>query len=337
MKTVFSGIQPSGIPTIGNYIGVMQNFIKMQNFYNCYFCIANEHAITIKQNPQILKNNIKILISIFLSIGLDPNKSTIFLQSDVPAHTELAWIIQCHSNFNQLKRMIQFKNKSIKNNNINISLLTYPTLMISDIILYDTDIVPIGSDQKQHLELTKKFIKNFNKIYNKNIFKIPIEKMNNYGKKIMSLQMPTKKMSKSDKNNKNFILLLDKPELIIKKIKMAKTDSYNKINYNINKQPGISNLLNIFSSINNISINKLIKKYNNLNYNDFKLILSNEIIKKINPIQKKFYKFIKSEKYIKNILKIGAKKANLKANLKLKKIKKNYRFRNIKILFLFFI
>lgn len=242
MKTIFSGIQPSGTPTIGNYIGAMKQFIELQNEYNCYFCIVDEHAITVPQEPQKLRQQIRSLAALYLAVGLDPQKATIFIQSEVSAHAEAGWIIQCNTSIGELERMTQFKDKSQKNGRAGVSagLLTYPPLMVGDIVLYNADLVPVGDDQKQHLELTRDFVERFNKRYaqkNQEILTMPEVKIAEQGSRIMSLQEPTKKMSKSDTNVKGFISMLDEPAVIRKKIRSAVTDSTGVIEYNKEEKP----------------------------------------------------------------------------------------------------
>lgn len=218
MKTIFSGIQPSGMITIGNYIGALKQFVALQNEYNCYFCIADQHAITVPQDPKTLQKNIRSLAALYLAVGLDPNKATLFIQSEVPAHAQAAWMLQCISYIGELERMTQFKDKSAGKEAVSAGLLTYPPLMVADILLYSADLVPVGDDQKQHIELTRDLAERFNKKYN-DIFTIPEIHLPKVGARIMSLQEPTKKMSKSDPNQKGFISMLDEPKQIEKKLK----------------------------------------------------------------------------------------------------------------------
>jgi tryptophanyl-tRNA synthetase len=230
MKTIFSGIQPSGTITIGNYIGALKQFVELQNEYNCYFCIVDEHAITVPQDPQVLRKNIRSLAALYIAVGLDPNKATLFIQSEVPAHAQAAWMMQCIAYIGELERMTQFKDKSSGKDAVSAALLTYPPLMVADILLYSAHLVPVGEDQKQHLELTRDLAERFNKKYAE-IFTIPEVRIPKVGARIMSLQDPTKKMSKSDSNQKGFISMLDEPKQIEKKIKSAVTDSEGIVKY----------------------------------------------------------------------------------------------------------
>jgi tryptophanyl-tRNA synthetase len=256
MKTIFSGIQPSGVITLGNYIGAMRQFVELQHEYNCYFCIVDQHAITVPQDRLELRKNIRSLAALYLAVGIDPNKATLFIQSEVPAHAQAGWMLQCIAYIGELERMTQFKDKSAGKEAVSAGLLTYPPLMAADILLYNTDIVPVGEDQKQHIELTRDLAERFNKRYGE-IFTIPEARIPKVGARIMSLAYPTKKMSKSDPNKKAFITLLDDAKTIEKKIKSAVTDSDGIIKYDKENKPGITNLLNIYSILANKSIEQL--------------------------------------------------------------------------------
>ena len=319
MKTIFSGIQPSGTITLGNYIGAMKQFVELQDEYNCYFCIVDEHAITVPQDRLQLRKNIRSLAALYLAVGLDPEKVTLFIQSEVPAHTEAGWILQCISYIGELERMTQFKDKSAGKEAVSAGLLTYPPLMAADILLYNTDLVPVGEDQKQHIELTRDLAERFNKKYN-DIFTIPEIRLPKAGARIMSLQDPTKKMSKSDPNSKAFITLLDEPTVIEKKIKSAVTDSEGIIRYDRDAKPGISNLLSIYSVLGNISIQELEEKYAGKGYGEFKQDLAEVIIKELKPIQQRYAELIDSDE-LDEILDHGAKKANKVASKMLQKMK----------------
>lgn len=319
MKTIFSGIQPSGTITLGNYIGAMKQFVELQDEYNCYFCIVDEHAITVPQDRLELRKNIRSLAALYLAVGLDPEKVTLFIQSEVPAHTEAGWILQCISYIGELERMTQFKDKSAGKEAVSAGLLTYPPLMAADILLYNTDLVPVGEDQKQHIELTRDLAERFNKKYN-DIFTIPEIRLPKAGARVMSLQDPTKKMSKSDPNSKAFITLLDEPKLIEKKIKSAVTDSEGVIRYDRETKPGVSNLLSIYSVLGNISIKELVEKYAGKGYGEFKQDLAELIIEELKPIQKRYAELIDSEE-LDEILDRGAEKANYVANKMLQKMK----------------
>ncbi|MEJ9212758.1 tryptophan--tRNA ligase [Bacillus smithii] len=319
MKTIFSGIQPSGTITLGNYIGAMKQFVELQDEYNCYFCIVDEHAITVPQDRLELRKNIRSLAALYLAVGLDPEKVTLFIQSEVPAHTEAGWILQCISYIGELERMTQFKDKSAGKEAVSAGLLTYPPLMAADILLYNTDLVPVGEDQKQHIELTRDLAERFNKKYN-DIFTIPEIRLPKAGARVMSLQDPTKKMSKSDPNSKAFITLLDEPKLIEKKIKSAVTDSEGVIRYDRETKPGVSNLLSIYSVLGNISIKELEEKYAGKGYGEFKQDLAELIIEELKPIQQRYAELIDSEE-LDEILDRGAEKANYVANKMLQKMK----------------
>ena len=250
--TLLSGIQPSGDLMIGNYIGSIKNWVKMQDDYNCLFSLVNMHAITVEQDPKELHNRSLDFVALYLAAGIDPNKSTVFIQSHVPEHSELAWILNCSTYMGELNRMTQFKDKSQKHSqNINVGLYDYPVLMAADILLYQTEMVPVGADQKQHLELTRDLATRYNNRFEKELFKVPEPFIppTTSGGRIMSLQDPLSKMSKSDENKGNFIGLLDDPKTIIKKFKKATTDSGAEIHYDLENKPGVSNLLTIYSFI----------------------------------------------------------------------------------------
>ncbi|MDQ0153895.1 tryptophan--tRNA ligase [Robertmurraya andreesenii] len=318
MQTIFSGIQPSGTITLGNYIGAMKQFVELQDEYNCYFCIVDEHAITVPQDPIQLRKNIRSLAALYIAVGIDPNKATLFIQSEVPAHAQAGWMLQCVTYIGELERMTQFKDKSAGKEAVVAGLLTYPPLMVGDILLYNTDLVPVGEDQKQHLELTRDIAERFNKKYN-DIFTIPEVRIAKEGARIMSLQEPTKKMSKSDPNQKAFISLLDEPKQIEKKIKSAVTDSEGIVKYDKENKPGISNLLTIYSIFANKSIAELEKEYEGKGYGDFKGDLAKVVVEAIEPIQKKYYELLDSPE-LDEILDRGAEKASAVANKMLKKM-----------------
>lgn len=320
MKTIFSGIQPSGVLTIGNYLGAMKHFVSLQDDYQCFFCIVNQHAITVPQEKKTLQDNTRSLAAIYLASGIDPERSTLFVQSEVPAHAQLGWIMQCISYIGELERMTQFKDKSEGKEAVSAGLLTYPPLMAADILLYGTDYVPVGEDQKQHIELTRDLAERFNKRYN-DVFTIPEAMIPKVGARIMSLQNPLKKMSKSDENQRGFISMLDTEKQIIKKIKSAQTDSDNTIAFDPEKKPGISNLLSIYSLFANESIEALELKYAGKGYGTFKEDLAEVIVSSLKPIQERYYNLIES-KELDEILDEGAAKANEKATKMLKKVEK---------------
>lgn len=308
MQTIFSGIQPSGTITIGNYIGALKQFVELQHEYTCYFCIVDQHAITVPQDPQTLRKNIRSLAALYLAVGIDPEKATLFIQSEVPAHAQAAWMLQCISYIGELERMTQFKDKSRGKEAVSAGLLTYPPLMAADILLYNADLVPVGEDQKQHLELTRDLAERFNKRYAP-IFTIPKARIPKVGARIMSLQDPTKKMSKSDPNPKSFISLLDEPKKVEKKIKSAVTDSEGTIRFDPENKPGISNLLSIYANLSGKSIPELEKQYEGIGYGQFKADLAQMIIETLEPIQERYNELISSPE-LDEILDRGVEKAN---------------------------
>ncbi|MCH1626218.1 tryptophan--tRNA ligase [Fredinandcohnia quinoae] len=318
MKTIFSGIQPSGSVTLGNYIGAMKQFVELQHDYNCYFCIVDQHSITVPQERLELRKNIRSLAALYLAVGIDPDKATLFIQSEVPAHAQAGWMLQCVSYIGELERMTQFKDKSKGKDAVVAGLLTYPPLMAGDILLYNTDLVPVGEDQKQHIELTRDLAERFNKKYN-DIFTIPDAHIPKEGARIMSLTEPTKKMSKSDPNKKSFITLLDDPKQIEKKIKSAVTDSEGIVSFDKENRPGISNLLTIYSVFSNQTIPEIEDKYKGKGYGEFKSDLAELVVKNLTPIQERYYHFLES-KELDRILDEGAEKANRIASKTVKKM-----------------
>lgn len=318
MATIFSGIQPSGTLTLGNYLGAMKHFVNLQEDNQCYFCIVDQHAITVPQDRLELRKNIRSLAALYIAVGIDPDKSVLFIQSEVPAHAQLGWIMQCVSYIGELERMTQFKDKSAGKDGVSAGLLTYPPLMTADILLYGTDIVPVGEDQKQHLELTRDLAERFNKKH-KDIFTIPEVSIPKVGARIMSLQDPTKKMSKSDENTKAFISMLDTKKQIEKKIKSAVTDSEGVVKFDKENKLGISNLLTIYSICTNQSIETLEAQYAGKGYGDFKADVATAVIDTLQPIQERYNELIESDK-LDEYLDLGAEKANRVALKMLKKV-----------------
>lgn len=319
METLFSGIQPSGVPTIGNYIGALKQFTEIQDEYDCYFCIVDQHAITVPQDKAALRKNIRSLAALYLASGLDPEKVTLFIQSEVPAHAQAGWMLTTISTIGELERMTQYKDKAKdRKEGIPAGLLTYPPLMAADILLYGTNIVPVGEDQKQHLELTRDLAERFNARYD-DIFTIPEIRMPKVGGRIMSLQEPTKKMSKSDSNTKGFISLLDPPNTVAKKIKSAVTDSDGIVKYDKENKPGISNLLSIYSIFTGKTIAELEAMYEGKGYGDFKSDLADVMVEFITPFQEKYEYYMNSEE-LDRILDEGAEKARKKSFKMLKKM-----------------
>ncbi len=319
MKTLFSGIQPSGIPTIGNYIGALKQFVEIQNDYECYFCIVDQHAITVPQDKMTLRKNTRSLAALYLASGLNPEKITLFIQSEVPAHAQAGWMLTSISTIGELERMTQFKDKAKnRKEGIPAGLLTYPPLMAADILLYGTDIVPVGEDQKQHIELTRDLAIRFNQRYN-DIFTLPEVQMPKVGGRVMSLQEPTKKMSKSDDNTKGFISLLDPPATVAKKIKSAVTDSEGTVKYDKENKPGVSNLLTIYSIITNTPIETLEDRYQDQGYGTFKSDLADVMVDFITQFQESYNYYMASDE-LDVILDRGAEKAAIQANKMLKKM-----------------
>ena len=320
MQTIFSGIQPSGTLTLGNYLGAIRQFVELQEEYQCYFCIVDEHAITVPQDRLELRKNIRSLAALYLASGLNPEKATLFIQSEVPAHTQLGWMLQSISYVGELERMTQYKDKSTGKEAVSSALLTYPALMAADILLYQANLVPVGDDQKQHMELTRDLAQRFNNRFN-DIFTVPEIRIPEVGARIMSLQEPAKKMSKSDENQRGFISMLDEPKQIIKKIKSAVTDSEGIVKYDKENKPGVSNLLTIYSSCTGESIEELEKKYEGKGYGDFKQGVADAVVNLLEPIQERYKELIDSPE-LDTILDEGADRASAVANKTVVKAKK---------------
>lgn len=318
MKKIFSGVQPTGIITLGNYIGAFRQFTALQDDYECVFCIVDQHAITIPQDPEELRSHIRSLAALYIAVGIDPNKSTLFIQSEVPAHAQAGWIMQCISYIGELERMTQFKDKSTGKEAVSAALLTYPPLMAADILLYQSDIVPVGDDQKQHVELTRDLAERFNKKYGE-VLTIPDIQLPKNGARIKSLQDPLKKMSKSDPNKKATIRLLDTPKEIEKKIKSSVTDSEGIVAFDLENKPGVSNLLTIEAALTDVSIEALVQKYEGKGYGDFKSSVAQVIIDHLAPIQARYEELLNSSE-LDDILDLGAEKANALANATLTKM-----------------
>ena len=325
MKTIFSGIKPSGDLTLGNYIGAISQFIQLQHTHQCYFCVVDLHAITVPQEKLELRKRVKDIAALYIACGLSPSKATIFIQSEVMAHSHLSWILCCNTYLGELNRMTQYKDKCLKENTDAISsgFYTYPVLMAADILLYDAAIVPVGDDQKQHVELTRDIAKRFNNKYG-DTFVVPEHYTHKVGARIMDLQDPQKKMSKSD-NDKGCILLLDDEGIIRKKIMSAVTDNDMCIKYDKENKPGISNLLSIFSHVRNQPIHELEKEFAGSNYGTFKKALADEMVLFLKPIKERFIE-IRTSKELDDILDAGANDANHIANKKLMKVMKKVGF-----------
>jgi tryptophanyl-tRNA synthetase len=318
---IFSGIQPSGNLNIGGYIGSIKNWIKLQNDYNCLFSLVDLHTITIRQDPKILRQRLYDFLTLYLACGLNPKESIIFCQSHVLEHAQLAWILNCYTYMGELGRMIQFKEKSKKYaENINVGLFSYPVLMTSDILLYQTNLVPVGADQKQHIEIARDIALRFNNIYGE-IFAIPEPYIApaNQGGRIMSLLEPEKKMSKSDANENNVINLLDSSDMIVKKMQRAVTDSGKEVRFGEDK-PGVSNLLCIYSSVTNKSISQLEQEYTGKGYGMFKNDLAQALIAFLTPIQQQYFALRNDQAELDKLLKIGDEQARQLAQRTLNKV-----------------
>jgi tryptophanyl-tRNA synthetase len=318
-KTIFSGIQPSGDLHLGNYLGAISNWVKLQDQYNCIFCVVDYHAITVKQDPKKLSQQVLDVVRSCLASGINPEKSIIFQQSHINAHLELAWILNCIAKISDLNKMTQFKEKAHKNTAaVSVGLYDYPVLMAADILLYQTDAVPVGDDQAQHVELTRTLAQRFNNEYGQ-VFKLPELIIRKHGARIMGLDDPKKKMSKSAASPANYIALTDSPEIAAKKIMKAVTDSGQEIKFDKIKKPAISNLLTIYSLLAGVSIEKLESSYKNKGYSDFKKDLARLIADFLTGFQKKYNSFTDDE--IKEILENGSQKLKPIAQATLKKVK----------------
>lgn len=320
-KKVLSGVQSTGRLTLGNYFGAINNWVEMQEEYDCYYMIANLHSLTVRNNPETLRNNTKKIIALYLAAGLDPQKNTLFIQSQVKEHAELSWILNCYTYMGELSRMTQFKDKSEKHaDNINAGLFTYPVLMAADILLYQADYVPVGVDQMQHLEITRDIAERFNKLYGKT-FVIPEAYLGKVSSKIMGLQDPTAKMSKSATNLNDVIFLEDEPDLILKKFKKAVTDSENKVKYDPENKPGVSNLMQIYSSATGSTLKEIEKEFEDSGYGNFKAKVAEAVIAKLEPIQNKYNELLNNQGYLEEIYTRGAEKARELASKTLKDVK----------------
>lgn len=324
MKRVFSGVQPTGNIHIGNYIGAIKQFVEVQETMDCFYCVVDLHSITLPQDPKDIYNHTLDVAALYMAVGLDPNKSTIFVQSTVPAHTELTWLLQCISYTGELSRMTQFKDKSKGNESAPTGLFTYPILMAADILLYDTHLVPVGNDQKQHIEITRDLAIRFNNRFG-DTFVVPEHQIKESGARIMSLDDPTKKMSKSSENPLSRISILDSPSKIKKAIMKATTDSEGEIRYDIENKAGVSNLLSIYSEFSGISIPELESKYQGVGYGAFKKDLVDVVTSFLEPIQNNFNEIRNSEALMSN-LKKGTERAQKVANETLNRAKKNMGF-----------
>ena len=324
-KVLFSGMQATGTLTLGNYLGALKNWVTLSDEYECFYSVVDLHSITVRQDPAELRKRARNLLTLYVAAGLDPKKNCIYYQSHVSAHAELAWILNCYTYMGELNRMTQFKDKAAKHtDNINAGLYTYPVLMAADILLYQADLVPVGKDQMQHLEITRDIAQRFNSVYG-DVFTIPEAYFGKTGAKIMSLQDPDKKMSKSDENANASIALTDDPDTIIRKFKRAVTDSVNCVQYN-DEQPGIKNLIDIYSSCTGKTAAETVKEFDGKGYGDFKLAVGESVVSVLKPVQEQFEHLQKDKGYIDSIIKENAQKAEYYATKTLRKVQKKVGF-----------
>ncbi len=324
-QTIFSGVQPSGMLTIGNYLGAIKNWVKLQDEYNCYYCVVDMHALTVRQQAAEFKKRCLDTLSLLLAAGLDPEKNIMFFQSHVSSHAELRWVLSCYTYIGELSRMTQFKEKSERHaDNINAGLYTYPVLMAADILLYAADLVPVGADQKQHLEITRDIAQRFNNIYG-NVFTVPEPYIPKAGARIMSLAEPTAKMSKSDTNPNAFISLLDPPDAIQRKLKRAVTDSEGLIRFSEDK-PGVSNLMSIYSAVTGRSFEEIEAEFEGQGYGVLKTRVADAVCAELEPLQKRFIKIRSDKGYLNEVIQNGGQRAQANALYMLQKVYKKIGF-----------
>ncbi|MDY2812800.1 MAG: tryptophan--tRNA ligase [Dorea sp.] len=324
-KVLFSGMQATGNLTLGNYLGALKNWVKLSDEYECFYSVVDMHSITVRQDPAVLRKRARALLTLYIAAGLDPKKNCIYYQSHVSGHAELAWILNCFTYMGELNRMTQFKDKAAKHaDNINAGLFTYPVLMAADILLYQADVVPVGIDQMQHLELTRDIAERFNNIYG-DVFTIPEAYVGKVGAKIMSLQDPTKKMSKSDENPNASIYLMDDPDTIIRKCKRAVTDSEAQILYR-DEQPGVKNLIDIYSACTGKNPEEVVREFDGKGYGEFKMAVGEAVVSVLKPLQEEVARLEKDKAYIDGIIKENAEKAGYYANKTLRKVQKKVGF-----------
>ena len=324
-KTIFSATQPSGRITLGNYLGALRNWVALQDDYNAIYCVADEHAITVRQDPAALRRQSLELYAQFIACGLDPEKSIIFIQSHVPQHAELAWVLNCYTMFGELSRMTQFKDKSASHaDNVNAGLFTYPSLMAADILLYQADLVPVGEDQRQHVEITRNIAQRFNGIYG-DVFTMPEAYIPKVAARVMSLSEPEKKMSKSSPNENSFVLVMDKPEAIMRKFKRAITDSEGGI-YRSPEKPGVTNLIEIYSAVTGMTPEAVENEFNGKGYGVFKPAVGEAVVEALRPIREETEGLLGDKGYLETLYRQGAEKAAALANRTLRKVHKKVGF-----------
>lgn len=324
-KVIFSAIQPSGTVTLGNYLGALKNWISLQDDYDCIYALADLHTITVRQEPAKFRKNALEAYALLLACGIDINKSLFFIQSQVPTHAQLAWVLNCYTQFGELQRMTQFKDKSAKHaDNVNAGLFTYPSLMAADILLYQADLVPVGADQKQHLELTRNIAERFNGLYSPT-FTVPDGYIPKQGARIMSLQEPTRKMSKSDENVNGYVAVLDKPDDIMRKFKRAVTDSDACVRYAEGKD-GVNNLMGIYSCVTGLTYEQIEKEFEGKGYGDFKTAVGEAVLEHLRPIQERFADYSKNKDYLEKCYTESAQKALVISSRTLNKVMKKVGF-----------
>lgn len=319
-KVIFSAVKPTGALTLGSYAGALKNWIAMQNDYDCYYCVADMHSITVNITPADFRKNTLDMLAMYLALGIDPEKCTLFVQSHVPAHAELTWVLNCNTQFGEAKRMTQFKEKSKKApDNVNVGLFDYPVLMAADILLYQAELVPVGQDQKQHVELARNIAQRFNNKYSPT-FVLPEPIIPKYGAKVYCLQNPENKMSKSDENPNGCVYLADSPDAVMRKFKAAVTDCDACVKYNRAAKPGISNLLTIYSTFSGVSIEKAEKEFEGSGYADFKKRVGESVCDFLIPVQKEYARIAADKGYLNSVMKTGADKAARTARKTLSKV-----------------
>lgn len=324
-KVLFSGMQATGNLTLGNYLGALKNWVTLSDEYECFYSVVDMHSITIRQDPATLRKRARNLMALYIAAGLDPEKNCIYYQSHVSGHAELAWILNCFTYMGELNRMTQFKDKAAKHaDNINAGLFTYPVLMAADILLYQADVVPVGIDQMQHLELTRNLAERFNNIYG-DVFTIPEAYIGKVGAKIMSLQDPSRKMSKSDENPNGSIYLMDDPDTIMRKCKRAVTDSEACIRYS-DEQPGVKNLISIYSACTGKTPEEAVKEFDGKGYGDFKVAVGESVVSVLKPLQDEFARVSKDKAYLDSVIKNNAEKASYYATKTLRKVQRKVGF-----------
>ena len=327
-KTLFSGMQATGNLTLGNYLGALKNWVALSDEYNCFYCVVDEHSITVRQDPAELRNRARKLLTLYLAAGLDPEKNCIYYQSHVSAHAELAWILNCFTYMGELQRMTQFKDKSAKNaDNINAGLFTYPTLRAADILIYQADLVPVGEDQKQHVELTHVIARRFNGIYG-DVFKIPEPFIPKVGARVMSLTNPLAKMSKSENEDTGRVLLMDDPAVIMKQFKRAITDSdtENCVRYDKENKPGVANLMTIYSAVTGKTFEEIETEFAGQGYGKFKPVVGEAVVEHLRPIREESQRLMKDKAYLESVYRDGAQKASYVAEKTLRKVYKKVGF-----------